>query len=385
MPKRGLFRLGPFYITPTLNIGPIGLDTNVFYTATDRRTDLTARGGPGLKLLLPIREALDFTIDGAADYVHFVRTRSLRRLNGTGTATLQWSSPRTQAALIEATSRTFSRPNLEVDRRVVQDQEGTILSLNRRLFGRTGIRAGGSRVRTTVDRGETFLGTDLGETLTRDEYRGQAALTYALTVKTSAWIEAAREASRFPLLSARDGNLDRVVFGVMTSSTTLISGRASVGVGRFQLTHDALVDRRLVMADVAPTIHFSQRTRLLGSYSRALEYAALRTAGPTPTRLTEIYGVELQREILYHRLELRLFGRVTRLETDGAVIVDLADEQRVVAPRSDEAQEGGASLQYRFRSHLAIGVVASYLARKSSIAYFEIDGLLIGATVTFNP
>src|SRR2546426_948431 len=45
-PRRG-FRIGPLYVTPTIRIGAIGLDTNVFYTATDRRTDLTANGGPG--------------------------------------------------------------------------------------------------------------------------------------------------------------------------------------------------------------------------------------------------------------------------------------------------------------------------------------------------
>ena len=43
-PERpGLFRAGTFYLTPYIHIGSMGIDTNVFYTATDRQTDFTDR------------------------------------------------------------------------------------------------------------------------------------------------------------------------------------------------------------------------------------------------------------------------------------------------------------------------------------------------------
>src|SRR5687767_4007485 len=57
-PRPGRYRLGPLYLTPRLDLGPIGVDNNVFYTATDRRVDGHATGGPGLEVVLPFRRSL---------------------------------------------------------------------------------------------------------------------------------------------------------------------------------------------------------------------------------------------------------------------------------------------------------------------------------------
>src|SRR5687768_17712118 len=76
----GALRLGPAYFTPSLRISSLGLDTNVFYTATDRRTDFIAHGGPGLEMVLPLRGAFRLRADGTLGYLYFARTKSQRRL-----------------------------------------------------------------------------------------------------------------------------------------------------------------------------------------------------------------------------------------------------------------------------------------------------------------
>ena len=51
--RLGRYHLGPFYVTPRLHVGPIGFDTNVLYTPTDRHPDFTVQAGPALDLVLP--------------------------------------------------------------------------------------------------------------------------------------------------------------------------------------------------------------------------------------------------------------------------------------------------------------------------------------------
>src|SRR5258706_16396034 len=53
--RLGRFHLGPLYVTPLLRLGTVGLDTNVFYTPTDRRADFSSSGGPGLRIVMPIK------------------------------------------------------------------------------------------------------------------------------------------------------------------------------------------------------------------------------------------------------------------------------------------------------------------------------------------
>ena len=43
--RPGLLRAGAWYFTPYFQIGSLGVDTNVFYTATDRQTDFTGLEG----------------------------------------------------------------------------------------------------------------------------------------------------------------------------------------------------------------------------------------------------------------------------------------------------------------------------------------------------
>ena len=84
-------------------------------------------------------------------------------------------------------------------------------------------------------------------------------------------------------------------------------------------------------------------------------------------------------------LDLRLFGGLTKLRSDGLVRVEFDPGDTVVAVRDDEAWEAGADLGYTFRKHLRIGAAASYVERRSTIDDFGIDGFLVGGTITFVP
>jgi hypothetical protein len=51
--------------------------------------------------------------------------------------------------------------------------------------------------------------------------------------------------------------------------------------------------------------------------------------------------------------------------------------------RDDSAREAGADLGYRFPWGLRIGLGATYTDRRSQFADLGLEGLLLGATVTY--
>ena len=72
----------------------LGVDTNVFYTAFDRRTDFIAHGGPGLEMVVPLHGALKLRAEGTLGYLYFARTASQRRLTGDGLGRLAYEGVR---------------------------------------------------------------------------------------------------------------------------------------------------------------------------------------------------------------------------------------------------------------------------------------------------
>jgi hypothetical protein len=382
--RPGLFHFGPFYITPYFHIGNIGLDTNVFYSSTGRQTDVTATGGPGLELLLPLGADARFRVNGTFDYLYFVRTTSQRRWTENGDARLEFKGGRTEGSVVESYARTFSRPNLEVDQRVLQTTEMTQLDLKRRLFGRISLTLQGLRSKTDVDAGQQFLGTDLRASLSRDQYRAVAGLGYALTIKTSFVIEADQEWDRFPFDSGRDADSNRLAAGFRTDETALISGRLLGGVRLFRLKALPGRQKQTPYADADATWNVSKRTKISGSYSRDLVYSAFFPLGPTPTVRMEVVGARIEK-FFGDRVDLRLYARESHLITDGAIKVVIPGQAPIVAVRDDRARETGVDLGYFFRPQLRIGVAGSYIDRRSTISYFGISGLLVGGTVQYNP
>jgi len=381
--RLGRFRLGPVYLTPSFRVRTVGLDTNVFYTPTDRRTDLTAAAGPALELLLPVSAAGRLVTDGALDYLYFLRTESERQLAGSGRARLEWKTTRSSAGIEEAYRRTYGRLGFEVDRRVFLEHESTGVEAKRRLAGRFGLGLHASRGRFVVDADEPFLGTDLRRALSRDVYQAGAALEYHLTVKTEAVIQGEYQSDRFVEDVARDADQPRVLAGLRTGETALVSGRALVGFRFFRLRGSAGGRRRVVAADLDATWNVSPRTRVGVGFQRDLSFSAF-TPSETPTLLTRVLGARVDKE-LTSRVDLRLFARRTRLRSDGAIEVELPDGGTVRAVRDDTAGELGADLGYRFRRRFRVGIAGAFTERRSSIATFGIDGLVVGATVTYVP
>jgi Putative beta-barrel porin 2 len=382
-PRPGLWRLGPFYVTPKFRIGSIGLDTNVLYTPTERTTDISASGGPGLELVLPLGRSGRFYSEGFIDYLYFIKTDSQRKLSGSARGGFDFTTPRSSVVLEEAWAESYARPSFEVNQRVRQTTEGTHLDIKRRLFGRISVLLAASREHYETPSDSSYLGADLQKTLTRDTYRAGGGLDYAITVKTSFVVEDEQRWDRFPLDPLRDGNSNRIWAGFRTGPTALISGQALVG-RRFFDFQNSPVSGSATVASVTADWNISPKTKLGGSYGRDLTYSALPVVGLNPLLANESYEARIDK-FLVGGLNLKLFGRVSRVKSDDPVAVDIPGEGPVVKKRNDKYRQVGADLGYYVRPKLRVGVAASYGTQSTTIDYFGIDGLIVGATVRYNP
>jgi hypothetical protein len=378
--RPGLFRAGAFYLTPYINIGSMGIDTNVFYTPADRQADFTASGGPGLEIIRPFGLASRFRLDGGLDYLYFARTESQRKLNGHGAADLDIQGVKTRFFVEERYTSSYGRPNYEVNARVQQEAEGTTGFLRRNLGERFAIALFGSRRRTTTD-SQDYLGTDLGDTLTEDRYRAGGELRVALSIKTQLVGGGEQEWYRFPRQPERDGDSKLAYGGFRTDETALISGQALVGYRWFRL--DSGGERGGLYANADAAWNFSPKTKVGARYLRDIGYSSFATTGATPTNLNETIEVYLDK-VLVSNVYFRVFGRLGQLASDGDITIVSPDGVETAA-RDDRIREAGAELGYQFRSRVRIGVTATYTTRESAFETFGVEGLLAGLTVRYNP
>jgi hypothetical protein len=364
-------------------VGNVGVDTNVLFQSEDRQRDFSVSGGPGLELVLPATRSLRFQASGLLDYLYFANTPDQRRLSGGALGGVRFDGASFVAAARYSYDRTFSRPSTQVDDRIDQTRSGARAELG---FGggarRFGISTAASATRYDIDSGQAYLGTDLRATLARDEYLAQVVLRYGLTPKTSLVLEGDQEWDRFLESPIRDADSNRGLAGFEVRSDTRLSGRALGGVRSLRLkTRDAT--RLLGVADVALVYVVSPKTRFEGRYHRDFDYSAFVTSGDTPTVTTESLGLGFVK-VLVARLDLRLSGSLNRLASEGSVALVLPDQGLVVTPRNDDYWQASADLGYTFGSRLRAGFAASYASRDSTVSYFGVRGLVMGATIVYS-
>jgi hypothetical protein len=380
----GLLRLGPFWLNPRFNIGSLGLDTNVFYTSSDRRTDVHASGGPGLEVILPLVGDLALKGDGGLDYLYYARTPELRRLTGGGFGRVEWAGERLLAGAEHGYHLAFARPSFEVDERIEQEERRTYAELRIKAGHRLTFALEGLISRHEAEQGATFLGTDLQRTLTRRTERGFFELGYRLTPKTSLIVEVDHQADRFRLDPGRDADSNRLGGGFRLESRTRLAGRAVAGVRSFRPLAAGSRDVQRFYAQADLTYHFGPRTRLVGGYAQDIQHSAFEPTGDTPTVRAETGRLRLEKG-LGGRFDVRFGAALTRLVTDGAVRIVPAEGPAFTAVRDDTVREAGAELGYTFRARLRLGAGATYTERRSTIADLGIEGLLLGGTITFTP
>jgi hypothetical protein len=383
-PKRpGLFAVGPFWVTPRLRLGTLGLDTNVFYTADHRRTDFILDGGPALEIALPTRP-VRFDVEGGVTGLYFARTAGQRRVSGDGLARLTFVGLRFHASVEEGYSEAFDRPSFEVDTRVDRARLATRGEVAVELPGRLQLRTALSADRLDVSRGQEFLGTDLNRTLERTTQRALLGLGYLTTAKTSLRLDGDLQVDRFPNAPARNTRSNRLLAGFEVDSKTRLSGSASSGL-RFLRPEGRDDGRERLWIALAQLVwHFGPRTRLRYDLRRDADISAFESASSLPIVHSFENRLQLERA-LTTRVDLALFVRRLTLTSSAPITLVGSDGSSTTARRDDRVLDAGLTLTQRVGRRLRAGLTAGYTSRRSSFADLGIAGLLLGGTLNYAP
>jgi hypothetical protein len=227
----GQMRFGSIWLTPSLTLKEIGIDTNVFNSsAADQVTrDFFAMGGPHLTLLWDKRK-LRIEALGGADYVYFLKNDDQRyfAFNGSASATLQVSRRfQLDASASDSTSRQRFTP--EIDLRAKHRGRSVSMGASVGLAPKVSLQMQGSASERRFDAGAIYNNIPLSQTLNEDTLSSGASVALALTPWTKVAIGGTASAHRFPVMPGKDADAEEYFLRVEMNPRALISGTAQVG------------------------------------------------------------------------------------------------------------------------------------------------------------
>jgi acyl-CoA thioesterase-1 len=384
--RRAGYPVGPIWLVPRFTLGTIGLDTNVFYTPTDRVTDFTANGGPGLDVVRPIGAASEFAVGGDLRYTYYARTPSLRQLRGGGGARLGLASAdgRSSLHLRQSYNTYFTRPDPTINRRVSQeivlsDAQGAVP-----LVGALSLEIQGNRTdTTTTDEEGLYQGIDLTTRLTSTQYLVAPALRYHLSEASSIAGEVQRQWHRFPDDPQRDLVTDRYLLRADTLPTVKLVLALSIGLEQTRSETLGVPDRSAFFSASTATLNLGA-THLGAEYQHRRTYSPFVADGSFPTVATQAYGPTVTYD-LTQRLRLGAQYRYYKSVTDGVVDVQQSDGSMVGDVQRDTVHAVEGTIGYLVRDRLRFNVTARWNSRRSNVADFGFEGLLVGATLKYEP
>jgi hypothetical protein len=369
--SEGRYRLGPLRFTPSLVVGDIGVDSNVFNEPVDPKRDVTAVVGPGVKVWLPAGRARIFS-SNAGQYVYFKTYESQRGWNGMNALRTDFRLGRLTPFATGTYNNTRNRPGYEIDARSRATVSAVSLGTDLRLSPKLSIVASGERELTTFDSDETFRGAALARQLNRQSNSEHVALRHTLTPLTTFVVKADVIRDRFESNDLRDSNSLRVMPGFEFKPFALVSGTVFVGMRDFNPTSGAVPSYRGPVAAVNAN-YVLRALRFSGSVNRDITYSfepaepyyVLTDVGLGATwRLRPTWDVRVRgsRQALNYK-SLGLLG-----STVG---------------RTDHAHQFGAGLGYVLGTTARIGLDALYSTRDAVTQFRSYQGLRIGASVSY--
>jgi hypothetical protein len=368
--------LGPFYVNPGLMLKNLGVDTNVFNSPGDQKSDFTFTVTPKADVALPFGHRGLIRTTAAVDAVYFATYASERSFDPQ--VTLRGEAYATRLTFFGQGEylNTRQRPNYEIDvrsRHVESDVSG---GLNVKATSRLTVELAGKAGKTRYDADAVLLGNKLSDTLDRDTSGFSIVARERLSSLTTMALRYDNDQDRFPYTPVRDNDSYRVMPGVEFKPKALISGSAYVGYRRLSPKNPLLPEYQGLVSHLALSYTLLGATMFGVSYDRDIQYSYEAT---NPYYLDNSVGLSVRREV---------GGNIDVIVTGERHRYDYRDLEIAVpvplGPRTDTTDDYGANLGYRMKGNTRIGVGATYYTRKSTRDTLRsYDGLRAGLTVTY--
>ena len=372
-------KVGPFYVSPRIQLTEFGVDTNVFNTPIVQLRDFTVTARPSADVWMPIARRGLVKANVGVDlvwYQQFASERSIDPLvDVRGEAYLRRFTPFVDVSYANTQQR--SADQLEIDARARHVRRNFRAGVDMRLTPKTSLEVHGSRGHLEYDTDDSFLSGRFAETLNRDTTGIGVIARYRRSVLTTFELLAERFEERFPLSPQRDGDNVRIMPGVSFAPRALINGYARVGV-----RHLNPVDETILPEFKGLVSDFGLSSTVLGAFN----------VGFTHTRdvrysfeLSQPYYVDTGVGLRLRRALGKTFDVVLSADRHALAYEELVGEAQPVGPqRVDTVWNYGGSVGYRLGRDGRIGFGVTYWTRESTTnAAREYDGLRFGTTASY--
>lgn len=369
--KNSKMHFGALYLTPKVELKGVGVDTNVFSTAANPKSDFTATLAPSTQFGVPMaRKAL---LAGAVglDAVYYKTYATERSVNPNLDARLEYFSPRVTLFTAGGISSSRQRLNFEIDQRSRRTERKFSGGFDIRVSGKSIIRFSAERAAQRYDADAVYLGSSLHEQLDRNTVTYSAAFRSQRTPKTLLFLETSVAHDRFLLNNRRDADSVRILPGAELAPRALINGKIKMGYRRMA-SHDASIKTFtgfISSADLGYTLHGATR---LGvqlsrdvdfSYDRSQSYY-VRNGGGVSVRQQVLGDADVVLAWQQHRYNYQLssLGRVP----------------------SELTKNFSVDVGYRLNRTVRMGLAIAHWRRTSDLSSTRAyDGWRYGVSVTY--
>lgn len=379
--KNATVHVGPFYLTPVLQLKELGIDTNVFNEAGEAESDFMFNFGPKVDLWVPMARRALLTTSFGGDMVWYAKHEAERSINPQITARVDVFMHRLTLFAENAFVNTQQRANYEIDIRARYVDNAFAAGAAYQFTPKFSVEVAGRRSLIDYDAKEVFLGTPLQQTLDRSTTGFSATARHKLTPLTTLLLRTEKSETEFEFSPQRNSNSLAVLPGVEFKPRALISGRASVGFRRFKAEDStALQDFSGLVADLGLSYTLLGATTFGVSINRDLSYSFEELQ---PYYVRTSVGASVRRAIG------RKFDAIVSADRHLYAYRDLlvglpAAGSAIADDRADTTWNYTGSLGYRMNRTTRVGFGVSYAQRESTtLASRDYDGLRIGTTVTY--
>ena len=368
--------LGPLYLTPRMALEELGVDTNVFNNAEEKR-DFTFTLAPRVDLWIPFARRALITTNAATDVVYYQEYSSERSVNPEvrvkGELFLARLTPFVEGSYLLSRQR----PNFEIDARSKREERSVRAGAVFRLSPNFSVELAGRQADVEFDADATFNDVNLQETLNRRSQTAMLTVRHAITPLTTLVLRAEGGNDRFALAPLRNADSVRVMPGVEFKPSALISGSGYVGFRRFSPTSDALEPFSGLVANATLGYTLLGSTRFIVNVDRDVTYSYERVQ---PYYVVDGYGITVRRQI------------VGRTDVTGGVQRQKYTYRDLLLPgstpadlnRVDITRTWSGSFGYRFGEATRAGIGVLYRERESNSARFrDYEGFRIISTVDY--
>jgi hypothetical protein len=364
--------LGPFYITPTVLVKELGVDSNVFNAAGEPQSDFTFTVKPSLRVWMPVARRALLKATLAPDLVWYAEHATERSVNPDATVRGELYLGRLTAFGERGYLSTRQRPNHDIDIRSRHVQQTSAAGVDVALTSRMSVEVAGRQSDIRYDSLDEFDGTSLAQTLNRETRGLQLTARHQVTPLTTLAVRSEVLEDRFEFSPSRNADSYRVMPGVEFAPQALIKGTAYVGYRKFTpLFSDILPEFSGVVGELGLSYTLLGSTVIGASYRRdlAYSYSALQ-----PFFVDDAVGVSIRRA-LGSRFDVLLSG--DRHRYDYETVLTAGPE---LAPRRDLTWAYSASVGYRLGRDGRIGFGVSHVERQSTSPGREYSNLRFGTT-----